>query len=492
MSSKAEYREFQRAVASRLVHARSRSSQNGLAREIGYSQQMISRYESGRIPKCFFFLARLVERREVDVNWILAGAGISPSLKSGEIQRRVSAAVDEDGERARSAGRSGVQRGQGPLGEDPIPEACEADEADVVVVALLSIWTEAPEGLRELLGNRLRSVILWWKVQQPALSAPLGSLCKALDGEEVSHLAPLRQIADHFRALEDPESLRRGIRLYKFLLREFERTGRDADRADVLIRLGQMHRKTAQWAKAREFYTAGVRAAEALENPVLLEEVWAGLGNLAADVTDLTSARTCFRRELEAAMRTLDPSLRIRSYVSLSLLAAESKQGLEEGLEYTDRGLALCEQHSDEEYHAELLINRGLILVALSRPEAAKAEYREAIRRASGAKEARLKATAYHGWADLALAEGNLEQAEELLAQAQAWCTRLELPRLSCSIQMLQARAHLRSGRLRDAARACVRALLIAEKHTLESCLDEAHALTLQIEEGIPALVKIA
>jgi tetratricopeptide (TPR) repeat protein len=488
MTAKAQYREFQRAVAGRLVHARRDSSQNGLAKELGYSQQMISRYESGRIPKCFFFLARLVERRKVDVNWILAGEGSKPSVESMEI---VGAGVDEKDERALIAGGDGAHGSRGLLREELPPELYEAYEAEVVV-ALLSFWTQSSGTLRELLVNRLRSLILWWKVQQPALSVWLGSLCKALDEEGLSYVEPLRQIAEHFRGLEDMDSLRRGIRLYKFLLGEFEKHGREADRANALLQLAQMYRKTAQWTKAREFYTSALRAAEALDDPVVLEEAWAGLGNLAADVTDLASARTYFRKELEAAMRTQDSRLRIRSYVSLSLVAAESKQRLEEGLEYANQGLALCEQHADEEYYSELLINRGLILAALGQAGAAKVAYREAIRRASPTKEARLKATAYHNWADLVLAEGKLEETEDLLMQAQTWCGRAELPHLNCSIQMIQARVHMRAGRVRDAARACRRALQIAEKHSLESCLDEAHALSLEIEEGIPALVKIA
>lgn len=473
MSARAEYREFQRQVAGRLAGARGEVSQNRLAKELGYSQQMISRYESGRIPKCFLYLARLSERRNVDVNWVLAGLGERLQQGNGE-----TAAAD-------------VVDGGAPLAGELTPELYESFEPEAVL-ALLRLWTDAAPPVRASLTDRLRAVIVWWKVQAPELSAPLSALSEALEGDGTGILPAVTAIAEHFRSHDDVESLRRGIRLYRYLLSEFQRTDAPVDVATALIRLGQMCRKTAQWSKAKEFYMAGVRAAESLENPILLEEGWAGLGNLAADLTDYVSARTYFRQELAAAMRTRDPRLRIRTYVSLSLVAAESSQNVAEGLDYAQAGLALCDESGDAEFRCELLINKGVLLATQGRRDEARAAYAEAVSLAQGPKEGHVKATACHDLAELALADGAVEEAEEFLEEAERWCGEAELPGVRSSILLNRARAALRRGRLRDAARTSRQAFLLAEKHGIGTLVAQSQTLSAEIEEGIPLKIAVA
>jgi transcriptional regulator with XRE-family HTH domain len=65
--------EFRRALARRLREARGDLTQAQLAEITRYTQQMISRYEGGRIPKSFWFLAGLSGEAGVDVNYILTG-----------------------------------------------------------------------------------------------------------------------------------------------------------------------------------------------------------------------------------------------------------------------------------------------------------------------------------------------------------------------------------------------------------------------------------
>jgi transcriptional regulator with XRE-family HTH domain len=63
---------FRNGMADRVRHARGDLSQDQLAELTRYTQQMISRYENGRIPKAFWFLAGLSEAG-IDVDWLLTG-----------------------------------------------------------------------------------------------------------------------------------------------------------------------------------------------------------------------------------------------------------------------------------------------------------------------------------------------------------------------------------------------------------------------------------
>lgn len=66
------FREFRKAMGERLRDARGSLTQAQLAELTRYTQQMISRYESGRVPKAFWFLANLSEAG-LDVDWVLTG-----------------------------------------------------------------------------------------------------------------------------------------------------------------------------------------------------------------------------------------------------------------------------------------------------------------------------------------------------------------------------------------------------------------------------------
>ena len=68
-----EFADFRIAMARRLRQARGDLTQAQLARLTGYTQQMISRYESGRIPRSFWFLANLSSATGLDVDHVLTG-----------------------------------------------------------------------------------------------------------------------------------------------------------------------------------------------------------------------------------------------------------------------------------------------------------------------------------------------------------------------------------------------------------------------------------
>jgi predicted transcriptional regulator len=67
------FKEFRKGVAERLRGARGELTQAQLAEITKYTQQMISRYESGRVPKAFWFLAELSADAGLDVNYVLTG-----------------------------------------------------------------------------------------------------------------------------------------------------------------------------------------------------------------------------------------------------------------------------------------------------------------------------------------------------------------------------------------------------------------------------------
>lgn len=66
------FAEFRTAMGERLHAARGDLTQAELAELTRYTQQMISRYESGRVPKAFWFLANLSEAG-VDIDYVLTG-----------------------------------------------------------------------------------------------------------------------------------------------------------------------------------------------------------------------------------------------------------------------------------------------------------------------------------------------------------------------------------------------------------------------------------
>lgn len=68
----ASFQEFRKAIGQRIRSARGDLTQAQLAELTHYTQQMISRYESGRVPKAFWFLAGLSEAG-VDVDYVLTG-----------------------------------------------------------------------------------------------------------------------------------------------------------------------------------------------------------------------------------------------------------------------------------------------------------------------------------------------------------------------------------------------------------------------------------
>lgn len=66
------FKEFRKAMGERLREARGDLTQAETAELARYTQQMISRYESGRVPKAFWFLANLSEAG-LDVDYVLTG-----------------------------------------------------------------------------------------------------------------------------------------------------------------------------------------------------------------------------------------------------------------------------------------------------------------------------------------------------------------------------------------------------------------------------------
>jgi transcriptional regulator with XRE-family HTH domain len=66
---------FKKEVAERLKEARGNLSQNRLAKEIGYAQQHINRYERGFVPKSYTLLDKLARIKNISINWLLTGEG---------------------------------------------------------------------------------------------------------------------------------------------------------------------------------------------------------------------------------------------------------------------------------------------------------------------------------------------------------------------------------------------------------------------------------
>ena len=66
---------FKVEVAKRLAEARGNVSQNRLAKEIGYAQQHINRYERKFVPKSYTLLDKLARIKNININWLLTGEG---------------------------------------------------------------------------------------------------------------------------------------------------------------------------------------------------------------------------------------------------------------------------------------------------------------------------------------------------------------------------------------------------------------------------------
>lgn len=67
------FEEFREGMAARLRAARGNMTQAELAALTDYTQQMISRYENGRIPRSYWYLAGLSGQVGLDVDYILTG-----------------------------------------------------------------------------------------------------------------------------------------------------------------------------------------------------------------------------------------------------------------------------------------------------------------------------------------------------------------------------------------------------------------------------------
>lgn len=75
------YEEFRRGLARRLREIRGELTQAQLAEMARYTQQMVSRYESGRVPRSYWFLANLASRAGVDVGYLLTGERPRPARR---------------------------------------------------------------------------------------------------------------------------------------------------------------------------------------------------------------------------------------------------------------------------------------------------------------------------------------------------------------------------------------------------------------------------
>ncbi len=89
---------FKKEVAKRLAEARGNVSQNRLAKEIGYAQQHINRYERGYVPKSYTLLDKLARIRNISINWLLTGEGDkyihphrSDNMRPEEVLERIDA-----------------------------------------------------------------------------------------------------------------------------------------------------------------------------------------------------------------------------------------------------------------------------------------------------------------------------------------------------------------------------------------------------------------
>jgi transcriptional regulator with XRE-family HTH domain len=98
IGGKAMSESFKREVAKRLAEARGNVSQNRLAKEIGYAQQHINRYERGYVPKSYTLLDKLARIKNISINWLLTGEGDmhihphrSDNMRPEEVLERIEA-----------------------------------------------------------------------------------------------------------------------------------------------------------------------------------------------------------------------------------------------------------------------------------------------------------------------------------------------------------------------------------------------------------------
>ena len=87
----------------RLRQARGKLSRRALAELIGYSEQMILKYEHGRIPKAVQFLEALTKARGTSPTWLLLGKGperLADALRPTPLDAEIMAEVWEAVQRA--------------------------------------------------------------------------------------------------------------------------------------------------------------------------------------------------------------------------------------------------------------------------------------------------------------------------------------------------------------------------------------------------------
>ena len=67
-------RKYTKHIAARLKQIRGKRSQRSFALSLGVHQQNINRYERGTVPSAEF-LAILLLKEKVNINWLLTGKG---------------------------------------------------------------------------------------------------------------------------------------------------------------------------------------------------------------------------------------------------------------------------------------------------------------------------------------------------------------------------------------------------------------------------------
>ncbi len=95
----------------RLRQARGKLSRRALAELIGYSEEMILKYEHGRIPKAVRFLEALTKARGISPTWLLLNKGperLTDALRPTPLDADLLAQVWE-----------AVQRAYGDTGQAP-------------------------------------------------------------------------------------------------------------------------------------------------------------------------------------------------------------------------------------------------------------------------------------------------------------------------------------------------------------------------------------
>jgi diguanylate cyclase (GGDEF)-like protein len=193
----------------------------------------------------------------------------------------------------------------------------------------------------------------------------------------------------------------------------------DQDRMNeccALANLGEINLEKGDYAQAKYYCEAANEILKDLPYILVASQVNANLGQIYLQLGDYGAARVCFETALENYRYMGSVRFKAQGYCHLGLVCYLQGQA-EASLTYSQEALAMAREIKKPEYEAYALLHLGQALTRLERFEEAGACYREGLALPEQPDNSNQRDGMLAGLARLAMAQGDLAQAQSYIAQ---------------------------------------------------------------------------